>query len=245
MKVLILDDDDVIGGFIQNLIKKFFPQFKSIEYFSDPISAAKAMLENEFDLFLFDVELGSNETVFDYLGSFNLGRGSIIFITGHPDYAIKALKMQALDYLLKPVNIEEFKAAVNKAIQSMVKQNETVSVNDLQNLQASRLVVNELDQIRLIVYGDIEYFEGSGPYTRIHLINGTVLTSSKNLKYYDELTAAIGFYRVHNSYMANVFHIKQIIKKDGLMLEMASGKKVDVSVRKKEEFLNYLDRTII
>lgn len=242
MKALILDDDSTIAGFIASLLKKYFPQFDLIIQTSTAQDTAKELVTNKYDLLLFDVELQNGETVFDYIDSFNTSAAQIIFITGHPDYAISAIKNNAIDYILKPINIIEFKNAIKKAINSIigdVKETNTKTILDSQN---KNLVVNELEQIKLILLNNIEYFEAEGPYTSIYITDNIVITSSKNLKYYEELTHNCGFFRIHNSYIANVLHIKQILKKNGLALEMKSGRKVDISMRKKEEFFLYLNR---
>lgn len=242
MKALILDDDTNHARFISGLLKKYFPQFDSITEMSSAEEVSKELLLNTYDLLLFDVELQNNETIFDYLDTFNISESKIIFITGHPDYAIKAIKNKASDYILKPVNINEFKTAVHTALQEITGKASEINTKTVAESQNKNLVINELEQIKIILLNSIEYFEAEGPYTKVFLNDKSIITSSKNLKFYEELTKTNGFFRVHNSYVANVLHIKQIIKKDGLTLEMKSGNKIDVSLRKKEELFNYLNQ---
>ncbi|MBN8691726.1 MAG: response regulator transcription factor [Bacteroidetes bacterium] len=242
MKALILDDDIAHVGFISGLLKKYFPQFNSITEMTSAEEVSKNLLLETYDLLLFDVELQNNETIFDYIDTFNISGTKVIFITGHPDYAIKAIKNKAIDYILKPVNINEFKTAINAALQEITINSTEVNTKTVAESQNKNLVINELEQIKIMSLHSIEYFEAEGPYTKVYLTDNSVITSSKNLKYYEELTSKHGFFRVHNSYLANVLHIKQILKKDGLTLEMKSGNKIDVSLRKKEDLFNYLNQ---
>jgi two-component system, LytTR family, response regulator len=200
------------------------------------------MHNEQFDLILLDVELGNNLSTFDFIESFNLGNAKVIFITGHPDYAINAIKQNATDYVLKPIQLDEFKKAISKALNQIEKENSVSSLQDIQQKQEKRISIHELDQIRFLTLHEIESFEASGPYTFIRHTKGEIITSSKHLKYYEELVSNAGFYRVHNSHLINLLHIVSINKRDGNSVILKSGQEVSVSTRRKEEFLEYISK---
>lgn len=242
MKILILDDDKQIADFLKNLIERFFPQFSSIILVHNGLDALKTLSEQKFDVLLLDVELGINESTFDYLDSFKTNNAKIIFITGHPNYAIHAIKQNAIDYVLKPIQLDEFKKAISKALDQIEKEYSVSSLLDIQQKQEKRISIHELDQIRFLTLHEIESFEASGPYTYIRQTKGEIITSSKHLKYYEELVSNAGFYRIHNSHLINLLHITSINKRDGNSVILKSGQEVSISTRRKEEFLEYISK---
>lgn len=246
MKVLILDDDTAIAGFIKNLLNKYFPVIKNIDIAFNAKQTAEFLNGSEYEFLLLDVELGNNETTFDYLDTFKLGNSKIIFITGHPDYAIPAIKNNAVDYILKPIDLTDFKKAISKVVndQTASKSQNQNSVDEVFKRQLKSITVSELDQIKLQPINQIDYFEAQGAYTVLHLIDGSHYMTSKHLKYYEELLEGCGFYRVHNSYLLNCLNIARINKKDGYTAQMKSDKQVLVSVRKKDEFLEFIGKYI-
>jgi two-component system LytT family response regulator len=241
---MILDDDQQIADLLKGLLERFFPQFKSISTVHSGREASLLLSEESFDLLLLDVELGNGESTFDYFDGFHVGQAKVIFVTGHPDYAIEAIRQNAVDYVLKPIQLAEFKNAIAKVIQRIETDKKELTLNELQERQQNRITISELDQIRLLTLQQIEAFEANGPYTHIHMLNGDMLTSSKHLKYYEDLVSASGFYRVHNSFVINILHIASINKRDGASVIFQSGKEVVISTRRKEDFLAYIARYI-
>lgn len=244
MKAMILDDDQQIAELLKGLLERFFPQFKTITMVHSGREASLLLSEESFDLLLLDVELGNGESTFDYLDGFHVGQAKIIFVTGHPDYAIDAIKQNAVDYVLKPIQLVEFKNAISRVIQRIESEKKELTLNELQERQQNRITISELDQIRLLTLQQIEAFEANGPYTHIYMLNGDMLTSSKHLKYYEDLVSQSGFYRVHNSFVINILHIASINKRDGASVIFQSGKEVVISTRRKEDFLAYISRYI-
>lgn len=244
MKALILDDDQHIAELLKSLLERFFPQFKDIRTVHSGREASLLLSEEMFDVLLLDVELGNGESTFDYFEGFHVGQAKVIFVTGHPDYAIEAIKQNAVDYVMKPIQLQEFKNAISKVIQRLEKENKELTLSELKERQQSRITISELDQIRLLTLEQIEAFEANGPYTHIHMLNGAMLTSSRHLKYYEDLVAASGFYRVHNSFVINILHIASINKRDGASVIFQSGKEVIISTRRKDDFLQHIARYI-
>ncbi len=169
----------------------------------------------------------------------------IIFTTAYDQYAIKAIKYAAFDYLLKPVDIEELKTAVNK-IESIHNNNLSKQVELMQqNIRQpkknfNKLAIPALDGLHFFDLSSIVHLEAQSNYTIIYFSDHPKITASKTLKDFEELLPADIFFRIHNSHIINLQFIKRYIKGDGGQVELQTGSFVDVSRRKKEEFLQII-----
>ena len=166
----------------------------------------------------------------------------VIFTTAYDQYAIKAIKYAAFDYLLKPIDIEELKTAVEKIEQK--KAHDTESQIELlqQNMQhpkkqLNKLAIPTLDGLLFFDINEIIQLEANSNYTIIHFLGKPKITASKTLKEFEELLPENIFFRTHHSHLINLNYIKRYIKGDGGQIELQNGNYVDVSRRKKEEFL--------
>lgn len=240
MKALVLDDDKEIAGFLKGLLERFFPQFNVVDMVHSGPEAAQMLQQAAYDLLLFDVELGNNTSTFDFIDGFEIGNARIIFITGHPDYAINAIKVDAVDYVLKPIQLEEFRKAVGKAIITGPKTESKAGVEVFNELQKKRITIHELEHVRFITIEMIEALEASGPYTHIYLTDGKQITSSKHLKYYEDMLHDCGFFRIHNSFLINTLHVRTMNKRDGSSVIMSSEKEFALSIRRKDDFLTFM-----
>lgn len=179
---------------------------------------------------------------FEMLNAIPEKKFHVIFTTAYDQYAIKAIKYAAFDYLLKPIDIEELKTAVekidNKENGQTKKQIELLQ----QNLrhpkkQLNKLAIPTLEGLLFYDINDIIQLEANSNYTNIYLINNNKITASKTLKEFEELLPEDIFFRTHHSHLINLNYIKRYIKGDGGQIELQNGRYVDVSRRKKEEFL--------
>ena len=166
----------------------------------------------------------------------------IIFTTAYDQYAIKAIKYAAFDYLLKPIDIEELKTAVEKI--NLLPAHQTKKQADLLKENSShpkkllnKLAIPTLYGLLFFDINDIIYLEAHSNYTNIYFNNKTKIVSSKTLKDYEEILPENIFFRPHHSFIINLNCIKRYIKGDGGQIELQNGTYVDVSRRKKEEFL--------
>ena len=166
----------------------------------------------------------------------------IIFTTAYDQYAIKAIKYAAFDYLLKPIDIEELRTAVSKIDakeNTQTKQQvELLSQNILQpKKQLSRLAIPTLEGLLFLSISDIIHLEANSNYTNIYLNGKIKVTASKTLKEFEEMLPEDIFFRTHHSHLINLNFIKRYIKGDGGQIELQNGTYIDVSRRKKDEFL--------
>jgi two-component system LytT family response regulator len=181
------------------------------------------------------------ETGFDLLTRLKDINFEVIFTTAYTEYAIKAFKFSAIDYLLKPIDIEDLKKAVGK-VEKRVNNNMNSRLKELvQNLkfgsaESYKLALPTLEGLVFIKINDIIYCEASSNYTQIYTSEGKYLVS-KTLKEYDELLSDHNFFRIHNSYLININSIKKYVKGDGGYVVLNDNTSLDVSKRKKEAFL--------
>ena len=172
----------------------------------------------------------------------------VIFVTAHNQYAIKAIKFSALDYLLKPIDPEELIHAVNKVkerqnqkdlvfrYQSMMKNVKSMPGN------IEKLAVSSMDGILFLETANIIYCSAEGSYTKICLTENKTHLVSKKLKEFEVMLLESGFCRVHHASLINMNHVQQYFKGEGGYVLLTDGHHVDISRRRKEAFLSLLDR---
>lgn len=179
---------------------------------------------------------------FEMLNQLKEKKFQVIFTTAYDQYAIKAIKYAAFDYLLKPIDIEELKTAIEKI--SKTENPQTVTQIELlqQNMnhpkkQLNKLAIPTLDGLLFFDINEIIHLEANSNYTIIHFSGKPKITASKTLKEFEEILPDTVFFRIHHSHLINLSYIKRYIKGDGGQIELQNGNMVDVSRRKKEEFL--------
>ncbi|HVI48228.1 MAG TPA: LytTR family DNA-binding domain-containing protein [Chitinophaga sp.] len=165
----------------------------------------------------------------------------LIFTTAYDQYAIKAIKYAAFDYLLKPVDIDELRSAIDRARAQSEKHTEKKLEVLQQHLQPKsplgKIAIPSLEGLLFFNTSDIVHLEAQSNYTLIYFHNHPKLLASRTLKDFEELLPANMFFRTHHSHIINLSYIKRYIRGDGGQIEMQNGNYVMVSRRKKEEFL--------
>lgn len=168
----------------------------------------------------------------------------VIFTTAYDQYALKAIKFSAFDYLLKPVDIEELKSAVSRINNLQVADTEKKLQLLKENLTAKKsfhkIAISTQQGLSFFEVNDIVYLEAVRNYTSIHFNNHSKRIASKTLKDFEELLPSTFFFRIHHSYIININFINKYIKGDGGQVELTNGVHLDVSRRKKEEFLRVI-----
>lgn len=176
--------------------------------------------------------------------------GAIIFTTAYNEYAINAFKYSAFDYLLKPVDIRELQDTL-KRLNTKVAQNKKTDSTEKQLLllqqylsgqkaQMKKIAVNTQEAVHLIELNDIIRLEASSNYTNLYFADGKHLLASKTLGEFEQMLPDNNFFRVHHSSIINLKHVKRYLKSDGGSIEMSDGAFVDISRRKKEDFLEII-----
>lgn len=243
---IIVDDEPGNIITLQELLKLYCPNITVTNTAPDAEKAFEVITADKPQLVFLDIEMPYGNA-FDLLDKLVPVKFEIIFITAFNNYAVKAFKYAALDYILKPVNIQELKQAVAKAEQRLQEKTENIRVKTL--LNNLKLTGSSTPKLSLAADNDFHieemqhmlYLEASGSYTFVYMISGTKYTVSKSLKEFEELLPENLFCRVHHSFIINIAAIKKYSKGRGGSVEMLNGVTIDVSVRKKEQFLQWLN----
>jgi two-component system LytT family response regulator len=238
---IIIDDEENGRMALRKKLQSYCPSVSILAEARDGIEAIAAIEAHHPQLIFLDIEM-PRMNGFEMLNAIREKNFHIIFTTAYDQYAIKAIKYAAFDYLLKPIDIEELKTAV---MQVELKQNNHTK-NQVELLKQNmlhpkkllnKLAIPTLDGLMFYDINDIVHLEANSNYTNIFFANKTKILAAKTLKDFEELLPAENFFRVHHSYLINLNYIRKYIKGDGGQIELQNGVYVDVSRRKKEEFL--------
>ncbi len=171
----------------------------------------------------------------------------VVFTTAHQQYATKAFRTTAIDYLLKPIDLGLLKEAISRAQEKRekdkVNKNFEVFVNNMKNTKSNQqIAISSSDGLIFIKIDNIIYLRGDGAYTYFFLKTGERITVSKNLKEYEDLLSDYDFFRVHKSFLIHLHEMKKYVRGEGGYVVMSNGDSVDVSKRRKENFLAALSK---
>lgn len=206
-------------------------------------SAYELIVSKSPDLILLDINLPDG-TGFDLLKKFDKVLFKVVFITAHQEYALKAFKYSAVDYIMKPITAAELLGAVENVNDGLNKEETALKLNTLLlNLEKlKKIVLKTAESIHIINVSQIIRCEADVNYTTFFLADGKKLMVSKPLKEYDELLGTAGFFRTHQSHLVNLEHISRYDKTDGGYLVMDNNVIVPVSVRKKDQLFDLFEK---
>ncbi len=241
-KAIIIDDETGARESLANILEKFFP---AVDVLAKADSAKKGLEAIRFykpDLIFLDVEMPKGNA-FDMLSHLEKIDFDVIFITAFDHYAIRAIKFSALDYLLKPIDIDDLREAIKRhekkrTEKNSIHENLNVLLNNLKKENSDRKVaIADMEGLTFIQLSDIVRCESDGNYTLIFMEGGKKMLSSKSLTEYDELLSEDNFFRVHRSHLINLSHIKKYYRGDGGYVLMSDNSQIEISRRKKNEFM--------
>lgn len=239
-KAYIVEDEKHNLEYLISLINEHYGQKIEILGHTDSILEGSEFLKNTpVDVIFLDIELADGQ-VFDLLRLIDYKKYKLIFITGYSQYAINAIRFSALDYLLKPIVTKEFTDAVDKLLDTDNHNieiiEEFVKQNDFKF--SEYLVLNKSNSIDRYKFETIMYMNADGAYTEIYMENSKT-TASKSIKDFEDILPENQFFRCHKSHIVNRHFIKKVMKGRALELTLFNGTVLPVSVRKKEEFINW------
>src|SRR5690554_4079550 len=247
MRAVLIDDEISNLENLRTLLEKHCPQVTitaTAKNVSDAVDAIEKQLP---DLVFLDIQMGE-QTGFDVLKLLPTRNFEVIFVTAHDQYGIQAVKFAALDYLLKPIDIEELMNAVNKAEHKLARQIQNLQLDFLlQQLKkpetnVSKIALQMQNEIRYVNLSEIIRCEADNTYTHFFLSNSEKIMVSKSLKEYADLLCPNGFLRTHQSHLVNPKYVKSWLKEDGGVLLLTSGEKIPVSKPNKETVKQALQR---
>jgi two-component system, LytTR family, response regulator len=245
MITAIIIDDETKGRLaLREKLTAYCPQVKLLAEAANGVEAIQMIQQHKPQLIFLDIEMPKMNG-FEMLNELSEKNFHIIFTTAYDQYAIKAFKYAAFDYLLKPIDIEELQSTLSKIelndTSNTKKQVELLQHNMKQTKkQLNKLAISTIDGLVFYDINEIINLEANSNYTNIYLANKTKITASKTLKEFEELLPEDIFFRTHHSHLINLSFIKRYIKGDGGQIELQNGMFVEVSRRKKEEFLKII-----
>jgi two-component system LytT family response regulator len=246
LRTLIIDDEAHVRRSLSIMLGEECPNVDIVGTAESVESGLKAIEKYHPELVLLDIKMADG-TGFDLLRKARPVNFRVIFITAFEEFAIKAFRFSAIDYLLKPVNADDLKEAVEKAISSIGHDFATQLKALEENLAnkdpaGKKIVLKTNDAIWLIKTKEISYCEADMGYTKFFLMNGRTIMVSGNLAEYEELLKESGFFRAHKSFLVNLSDIVRFEKGDGGFLVMSNNDRVPVASRKRDELLEIFHR---
>jgi two-component system, LytTR family, response regulator len=247
IRTLIIDDEADARHVLRLALTRFFPEVTIIGVCESPEQGLEAIRTLQPDLLFLDVQM-PHLSGFDLLKLVSPFNFEVIFVTAHDQYAIKAIRFSALDYLLKPVDTDDLRAAIEKAKIRLVQKNTYHQYQSvLHNIghkagKIDRLAVPTFEGIEFFNTADIIYCQADGNYTTLFLTGNRRKLISRNLKDLEHFLTEPDFCRVHHSSLIHLKHVQKYVKGEGGYVILSDNHHVDISRRKKDEFLGMLNK---
>jgi len=242
IKAIIIDDELKSRESLKMILQQNFPQITIIQLADSVKSGFDVINQTHPDLVFLDIEMPF-ASGFELLEKFNRIDFEIIFVTAYENYAIKAIKFSALDYILKPVDIDDLREAISRA-QKKIEEKATEPIRYkelLANLKQpsgfTKIAIPSAEGLSFLNINDIVVCIADVNYTRIHLLNNEKILVSKTLKEFEDILSDFNFFRIHNSALVNLSHVVKYIKGEGGFIKTVDGSTYEVSRRKKNSFL--------
>jgi len=242
-KAIVIDDEKRARTLLKGMIDVLSLDVQVVELCEDLPDGVKAIRKHKPDLIFLDIEMPGHSglELLDFFDEQEINF-SIIFTTAYNQYAVQAFKLSAIDYLLKPIAVNELEDTIQRFKQkkqdlssfSMLKEN-------LFQSTLSKIAISTVNAIKFIETNSILFMKADGAYTQIYLQDDTVITSSKSLKYYEDVLEYMpNFMRCHKSYLINLNFVTEYIKSNGGYLILHAKYEVALSSEKSEELLKRL-----
>jgi two-component system LytT family response regulator len=240
---VIVDDEQQNISILTKLLTRYCPEVRLIGEATSSSAAVELIKKQQPQLVFLDVEMPGTDA-FELLSQLQPINFEYILVTAFDRYAVKAFAHNALHYLLKPVDIDELRLAVQKAAARIMETNVSRRIDDLRSQSESnhttRIALPTSNGLVFHAIDDIICCSARNTYTLFEFISDKELLVSGQLKTFEEKLPAAIFCRVHNSYLINMNHIRQYIRGKGGQVKMVNGRIIEVSMRKRDEFLSRL-----
>jgi two-component system LytT family response regulator len=243
-RIVLVDDEPPARALLRALLNRYCPAVECVGEAGSVAAAEELIRRVQPDAVLLDVAM-EDGTGFDLLDRFPGLSFQVIFTSAHHDYAVRAFRYHALDYLLKPVAPRDLIAAIGR----LGSESQTVYLEKIRALlestrenQLTRLVLSTLEGQTFLPLEDIIRLESDGNYTTFHVAGHERHVVSRSIKEFEELLPAGRFFRVHQSHIVNLAFVRKIVKKDGDYAVMSDGRTVPIARRRKDEFVGSMVR---
>jgi len=241
-KTVIIDDEINSLSAIIKLLERYCPQLEVVKSFTDPRVGLEYIVSNDLDLLFLDIQM-------PFLSGLELFKKvpnpkfEVIFCTAYDQYAIDAIKLSVLDYLLKPVDPEHLINAVNRFTNTVQTENSSDKISKLlshiEGHGSKKLVIQLQDKTLFLDVKEILYLKAESNYTHFFMEDGTTYFTSKTIKYFQEKLKTASFFRPHQSYLINTSYITEYSKTENSII-LRGGKMIPVSKNKKEQMMKQL-----
>ncbi|GAB4008767.1 response regulator transcription factor [Spirosoma sp. KCTC 42546] len=253
LRAVLIDDETNAREALTNLLRILCPEVTIVGEAKNADLGIELIKKEKPNLVFLDIQM-PGKTGFDLLASFEKVDFGVIFTTAYQEFAIRAFRFSAIDYLLKPIDPDELQSAVEKfksQVAGVNPQQLQILQEHLDSTQSPRLIERKKNDnqrialptaegIHFVQMTDIIQCESLGSYTKFHLVKGPAIVVSRLLKEYEEILDNYYFFRVHQSNIVNLEHIKRYVKGDGGQVWMSDNTEIEVSRRRKDEFLSLL-----
>ena len=246
IKAIVIDDEKMARTLLSGLIARYCPEVEVLELCHDLPSGVKAIIKHKPDLVFLDIEMPGHSGL-ELMDFFDESTADfrIIFTTAYSQYAIQAFKLSAVDYLLKPIEAEDLK----QALEQFKKQNEKIDFKILKNnlkgnVVNQKIAVHSIQSTKYVELSDLLFCKADCSYTDFFLKDGKKLKASKGLKHFEDLLSHIPFFqRCHKSYLINLTHVTEHVKADGGYLVVDRIHNIPISSDRAAFILNKLKDT--
>jgi two-component system LytT family response regulator len=244
-KVLIIDDENRTRDFVKKMIDSFQLDLEVFTDGENVETGIEAINRIQPDIVFLDIQMPDG-TGFDVLNSLETKKFEVIFITAYQEYAIKAIKFSALDYILKPIDAEELHSAILTAIDSVEFKKEDLQYealeNNIQPGNRRKLVLKTQECVYIVDLMEIIRCEADKNYTFFFLNNGKKILVSRTLKDFETMLNGYGFFRIQQSHLINLDYLDRYDKHQGGAIIMKDGSALPLSPAKKDQFFKLLER---
>jgi two-component system LytT family response regulator len=244
IKAILIDDEAKARRILEALLKEYCTDVEIIAMAADVPSGVIAINQHKPDVLFLDVEM-PGYTGFQLLDFFRDIDFDIVFTTAHSDYAVQAFRVSAIDFLLKPIQISELIAAVDKvkAKQGHNKERLTVLKENFKDNTVKKLALPVAEGLIFADTDTLTHLEADGAYTHFHFEDGKKIVVSKKIKEFEEaLTQQSNFFRTHRSFIVNLKKIKLYVKQEGGYVLLENDIQVPLARERKDEFLQVIER---
>lgn len=244
IRTIIIEDEKASQELLSTIVTEYCPYLQLVGVAGSVDLAFTLIKETQPDLVFLDIHIGQ-QTGFDLLDAVGTKEFKVIITTAHEEYALKAFKYEAIDYILKPYTPKDVIKSTQRIKEKLEEskaflQLEKTIKNSLQFKEGEKLTIGTSDGLKVFKMDNVTRIEGSGAYCNIYSTESKPLLISKSLKEIEQMLPENQFFRTHDSHIINLRHVKEYKKEDGGMVILENGDQIPVSRRRKQEFLEVL-----
>lgn len=247
LKTIIIEDEPVSRDMLTLMLQRYATDIEIADVCSNPADGIESIAKHQPDFIFLDIQMPKMNG-FDMLRKINNINFEVIFTTAFDQYAINAIRISALDYLLKPIDNEELAAAIEKCKERVLDKKKENRFEHLfsnllnKNPLNKTLALSASDGISFVKMSDILRVEAHGRYAKFYLLNKETILVSKTLGDFEEVLSANQFFRIHDSAIINLNHVKKYTRGDGGTVLLSDNTELDVARRRKEEFIKLIPK---